>query len=163
MTIIPLGQPLPSSISVSLVPELLSESEIEPEPAPDENMDFASLQQIAEAVADLFKIDAGVIRQKNRNLEIIIPRYFFCKVANYYGFTCTALGEYLGQDHATVLNAIKQMNSMLDKYAKLERAFDKITLSLKDIEVTRIHQHRIPKIPKISKIDNIMQKLNLNE
>jgi len=156
MTIIPLAQPLPSSISVSLVYD-----EPEAEPAPDENMDFASLQQIAEAVADLFKIDAEVIRQKNRNLEIIIPRYFFCKVANYYGFTCTTLGEFLGQDHATVLNAIKQMNSMLDRYSNLERAFDKITLSLNERKVvTRINR---PKIPKVSKIDKIMSNLNLNE
>ncbi len=158
---------IPDGTSVSLVNKLVPESVVNtstqsttieplPESLPDEII-VLSLEQIAQIVADIFKIEVNKITQINRDLEIIVPRYFFCKVSSYYGYTCTAIGEFLGQDHATVLNAIKKMNIMLDKYVKLERAYDRVTLLLGNVKVSRVHKR------KISKLDNIVQKLDLNE
>ncbi|HOV92984.1 MAG TPA: helix-turn-helix domain-containing protein [Candidatus Kapabacteria bacterium] len=158
---------IPDSTSVSLVNKLVPESVVNtstqsttieplPESLPDEII-VLSLPQIAEIVANIFKIEVSIMTQRNRDLEIIVPRYFFCKVASYYGYTCTAIGEFLGQDHATVLNAIKKMNIMLDKYVKLERAYDRVTLFLGNVKVSRVHKR------KISKLDNIVQNLDLNE
>jgi chromosomal replication initiation ATPase DnaA len=84
------------------------------------NLNHIGLEPMAiELAARVFGISVDDMHEKNRNKKVILARrfvYVYLRSLSEKKFSYNTLGNIFGQDHATVINAIKKHNNEYGTY-----------------------------------------------
>jgi Bacterial dnaA protein helix-turn-helix len=68
----------------------------------------ATLDEVLNEVSKSFSITIEQLTKKTRKREVVIARSVYYMIAHKkLGYTCTAVADRIGKDHATVLHGIK--------------------------------------------------------
>lgn len=74
-----------------------------------------SLPQIAQAVAEYYRVDAEALHDRSRRIHLVRARRMICYLARNRGYTLRETGRWLGRDHSTVRAAIRVMDRLTDE------------------------------------------------
>lgn len=88
-----------------------------------EKMSSNELERIFAFVCRKQKIDPAIAKRKSRKREIVVARnLYFKRAKERTGKSLNKIGSVVGQDHATVLHGIKNVNNIRE----LSRRYDEI-------------------------------------
>ncbi|MBN1807729.1 MAG: chromosomal replication initiator protein DnaA [Planctomycetes bacterium] len=91
-----------------------------------------SLSEIADAVADYFRLDPSALRGRSRIRSIAVPRHVAMYLAKEFnGYSLTEIGQFFGgRNHSTVLYATARIAADLAENHQLKQIISKIRSSL---------------------------------
>ena len=81
------------------------------------------LQLLAEAASEYFDVPLKDMKSKLRTNEVVWPRSVCMRLATYECYTSTAIGEWWGKHHSSVLHAIKLVDSLRTAKPGYEKQF----------------------------------------
>lgn len=77
--------------------------------------DVVSLNQIANVVSEVSKINKELILGTSRKRHFVLPRQIFCHLSRKYTkASLENIGHFLSKNHATVLNADNTVRNLLE-------------------------------------------------
>jgi chromosomal replication initiator protein len=121
-------------------------------------------QEITQIICDYFNVTKEDLMTNSRKNEYVIPRTFIFKIMrDMYGknISLKTLGAVFNRDHATVLNAIRKNEELLETNTKyrLKYAEFMTILSEKDSTVYKLKEE-IQKALKMDTINEISKHLS---
>ncbi len=122
------------------------------------------LQEITQIICDYFNVTKEDLMTNSRKNEHVIPRSFIFRIMrDMYGknISLKTLGAVFNRDHATVLNAIRKNEELLETNTKyrLKYAEFMTILSEKDSNVYKLKEE-IQKALKMDTINEISKHLS---
>jgi chromosomal replication initiator protein len=93
-----------------------------------------SKEEILEIIAEECSIKVSDIVDKTRKREVVNGRFIFCGIMKeYFGYSLTKIGEFIGRDHTTVIHSIEKYR---DRYqteehyrSSVNNIYDKIGIT----------------------------------
>jgi chromosomal replication initiation ATPase DnaA len=107
-------------MSPYIVPGLKYKNEVKPK-------NNAIIKNIIEASAVYFDTTVQDLTRKTRLKEIVYRRQIICTYLINRNFSYTAAGKYFGQDHTTVLHAVKKLRGYLPIYPSIRQDYENFT------------------------------------
>ena len=94
--------------------------------------DVVSLNQIADVVSEVSKIEKELIIGTSRKRHFVLPRHIFCHLSRKYTkVTLQNIGYFLNKNHDTVLNADNTVKNLLEtKDVEVTKMFNEIEIEL---------------------------------
>lgn len=96
------------------------------------------LSQFIDVCVLAFDVDRDEMFGRSRAHDCVLARHAFSKIAKEStSMTYTAIGKFLGRDHATILHSCKTADNYIETYPYFKDRYDICVKLLKKLEVVK--------------------------